>query len=109
MIDPTVERMTLGLQVCMIAVFGWASIDYNRFLKFWMVGPATSRSVRIIFRLFFLACVLGGLWQVVGTAIGSGKHAMFYLGALPFAAGWFVVFFIMLHGIERFNQKRRAK
>jgi hypothetical protein len=100
MIDPTVERMKLGLQVCMIAVFVWASIDYNRFLKLWMIGPASSRRVLIMFRLFFMACVIGGLWQVVGTVIGSGKDALFYLTSLPFAAGWFVVFFFMLTALS---------
>lgn len=49
--DLIVERMRFGLSVCMIAVFIWASIDYSRFIKFWMIR------------------------------------------ALPFAAGWFGVFF----------------
>jgi hypothetical protein len=34
---------------------------------------------------------------------------MFYLSVLPFAAAWFVVFFLMLHFVEWMNRKRPIK
>src|SRR5260370_11196879 len=40
MTDPTMARMSIGFAVFAIAVFVWASIDYNRFIKFWMLRPA---------------------------------------------------------------------
>ncbi len=108
--DLMLVRMQLSLLVCMTVVFIWASIDYNRFIKFWMIRPAPyARPVIVIFRVFFLACVVGGLWRVVETAIHSPRPATFYLSALPVALGCFVVFFLMINLVERKHQKRRAK
>lgn len=110
MSDPFSEKMSLGLAVCGIAIFVWASLDYNRFIKFWMCKPAPyTRRVSIAFRLFFLACVLGGIWHLASTMATFGRSAMFYLSALPFAAAWFVVFFLMLHLVEWMNRKRGIK
>ncbi|MBI3644442.1 MAG: hypothetical protein HY233_00515 [Acidobacteriales bacterium] len=98
--------MSIGFAVFAIAAFVWASIDYNRFIKFWMVGPAPyTRRVRIVFRLFFLACVVGGVWQLADTMAASRKPVTFYLGALLFAAAWFVVFFLMLHFVEWMTER----
>ena len=36
MTDPTIAKMSIGFAVFAIAVFVWASIDYNRFIKFWI-------------------------------------------------------------------------
>jgi len=102
--------MDLGFTVCMVAVFMWASIDYNRFIKFWMLRPAPYRQlVLILFRIFFLACVLGGSWQVVTTAFELRKSAIFYLSAFPFALGWFAVFFLMIKFAERRIRRMKAK
>ena len=104
------DPMDLGFEICATAVFVWASIDYNRFIKFYMIRPAPySGRVLIIFRLFFLACVIGALWPVAETAIDSARPAMSILRAIPFAAGCFAVFFVMLHLVERMNRKRRTK
>ncbi len=104
--DLIAERMNLGFLICAISVFVWASIDYNRFIKFWMVRPAPySRRVLIFFRLFFLASVLGGLWQAVKTAIASARPVI-YLSSIPFAVGCFVVCFLMIHLAEWVNRKR---
>jgi len=55
MSHPTLGRMNLemsiGFEVFAIAAFVWASIDYNRFIKFWMLRPAPyTRRVTVIFR-----------------------------------------------------------
>jgi|ERR1700674_271110 len=92
MTDPTMARMSIGFAVFAIAVFVWASIDYNRFIKFWMLRPAPyAQRVRVVFRLFFLTCVVGGIWHLADTA-ASGRSVTFYSGALPFGAAWFVAF-----------------
>jgi hypothetical protein len=108
MSDLTIEKMNTGFAVAAIAIFVWASIDYNRFIKFWMLRPgAYSKSVRIVFRSFFLACVLGGVWQLADMIrTPSGRPATFYFGALLFAAAWFAAFFVMLHAVEWMNRKR---
>jgi len=103
-------KMSVGFEVFAIAVFAWASIDYNRFIKFWMPKPAPyTQRERIVFRLFFLACVFGGIWRLADTIAASGRPAPFYFSALPFAAAWFVVFFLMLHFVESMNRKRQTK
>jgi hypothetical protein len=110
MTDPTIARMSIGFAVFAIAVFVWASIDYNRFIKFWMLRPAPyTQRVRVVFRLFFLACVVGGIWHLADTMAASGRSVTFYLGTLPFAAAWFVVFFLMLHFVEWMNRKSRIR
>ena len=107
--DPTVARMDLGFTVCMIAVFVWASIDYNRFMK-WMLRPAPYRPlVVILFRIFFFAFVLGASRQLITTAVELRKSAIFYLSALPFALGWFAVFFLMINHLERRSRRWRTK
>ena len=109
MTDVTFGKMSAGFEIFAIGVFVWASIDYNRFIKFWMLRPAPyTRRVRLVFRLFFAACVLGGVWQVAEHIAKSGRPVVFYLTALPFAAAWFVVFSCMLHFVEWLNRKRRT-
>jgi hypothetical protein len=55
----------------------------------------------LFFRLFFLACVVGGLWHLADTMAASRRPVTFYLGALPFAAAWLVVFFdASLRGVD---------
>jgi len=107
MTDINFARMSTGFEIFGIGVFVWASIDYNRFIKFWMLRPApyTAR-VRFVFRLFFLACVLGGVWQIASDIATSGRPVVFYLTAFPFAVAWFVVFLYMLHFIEWLNRSR---
>lgn len=109
--DPIIGRMDFGFAICAVATFLWASIDYNRFIKFWMGKPAPyNRRVIVFFRVFFFACVLGGLWQVARIMLQSPRPAMFYLSALPFAAAWFGVFILMLKYVEqRMRQRGRAK
>jgi hypothetical protein len=110
MSDPTIEKISIGLVVCGIAIFVWASIDYNRFIKFWMVRPSPyTQRVRLLFRFFFLACIVGGVWQLIDAVSATGRPAIFYLNVLPFAMAWFVVFFLMLHLVEWMNRKRRSK
>jgi len=85
--NTTFTKMNIGFALFAVAVFVWASVDYNRFIKFWMLRPAPyTQRVKIVFRLFFLACVLGGVWHLVEIATTIGKPAFFYLNALPFAA-----------------------
>jgi hypothetical protein len=110
MTDPTMARMSFGFAVFAMAVCVWASIDYNRFIKFWMLRPAPySQRVRIVFRLFFLACVVGGVWHLADTMPDSGTPLTFYLGALLFAAASFLAFLLMLHFLEWMNRKWRIK
>lgn len=105
--DPIAGRMDFGFGICAIAIFLWASIDYNRFIKFWMGKPAPySRRVTVFFRIFFFACALGGLWQVTRSTLQSHRPVMFYLSALPLAAAWFGVFILMLKYVEQRMHKR---
>ena len=102
--------MDLGFTVCMVAVFLWASIDYTRFIKFWMLRPAPYRPLVVtLFRTFFFACVLGGSWQLVTTVVELRKPVIFYLSAFPFALGWFAVFFLMLNLVERRSRRMKTK
>ena len=108
--DPFVEQLNLGFLLSVVAVFVWASIDYNRFIKFWMLRPAPySRRVIIICRVFFALCVLGGAQRLAETVIASRRPAMFYLGALLVAAASFAVLVIMVRSVERMNSRRRKK
>jgi len=110
MIDPTLARMSIGFVLFATAVFVWASVDYNRFIKFWTLNPAPyTPRVKLIFRIFFLACVVSSGWGLAVTIIRSGKPAMLYLSALPFTCAWLVVFFFMLRWLEWMKLKRRAK
>src|SRR5262249_3113981 len=99
----------IGFGIFAVSVFVWASIDYNRFIKFWMLRPAPySTRVRITFRLFFAACVIGGSWRVVDDAITSGLPVKSYICALPFAVAWFAIVYVMVRAVERMNRKRLA-
>ena len=110
MSDSVLARMSTGFELCGIAIFVWASIDYNRFIKFWMLRPAPyTQRVRIIFRVFFLACLVGGMWQVAETIAASPRPAMAVLSALPFAAAWLVVVFLILYFVEWMNRRFRIK
>jgi len=107
LIDARMAMMSIGFAIFAPAVFVWASFDYNRFIKFWMLrsAPYTQR-VSIFFRLFFLACVVGGVWHLADTVAAAPKRPLtFYLSALAFAAVWFVVFFLMVHFVEWMNRK----
>lgn len=65
MTDPTFARMNVGFETFAAAVFVWASIDYNRFIKFWMLKPAPyTRWVKVFFRIFF-PCVCNR-WDMAG-------------------------------------------
>jgi hypothetical protein len=102
--------MSIGFAVNGIAIFVWASIDYNRFIKFWMLKPAPyTQRITIVFRLFFLACVVGGVWHLADFHLGSGRPFTFYLSVLSIVAVWFVVFFLLLHVVEWMNRKWRIK
>ena len=102
-------KINTGFAVFGIGAFVWAGIDYKRFIKFWMLRPAPyTLRVRIIFRLFFLASVIGGVWHLVDT-IPSERPATFYLTALLISVGWFVVFYLMLRLVEWMNQKRKTR
>jgi len=106
MTDITIGKMSTGFEVFAISVFVWASVDYDRFIKFWMLRPAPyTPRVRIVFRLFFVACVLGGAWRLADDVAKSGRPVS-YLTVLPFAVAWFVVFFCMLHFVEWLKRKR---
>src|SRR5215475_10260446 len=84
----------IGFEMFAVVVFLWASIDYNTFIKFWMLKPAPyTRRVRLVFRTFFLACVVGGVWRVAEDIARSEKSATFYLAALPFTVAWCIVFY----------------
>lgn len=110
MTDPIFARMDVGFEIFAIGVFVWASVDYNRFIKFWILKPAPyTLWVRVAFRVFFLACVVGGIWQVVADIVRSGRSATSYLAALPITAAWFVVFYFMLRVVEWMKKKRETK
>lgn len=94
----------------MIAVFVWASFDYNRFIKFWLIRPVAYRPVLVMFfRMFFLACVVGGSWRVVMIAVELRKPTAFYLSVLPFAVAGFAVIFLMINLVERRSRRLRMK
>lgn len=102
--------MSIGFELFGIAVFVWASLAYNRFIKLWMLKPAPyARRVALIFRLFFLACVIGGVWQLVESVTSSRQSTIFYLQALRIAAVWFCIFVLMLRVVEWMNQRRARK
>jgi len=108
--DLTLGNMNFGFALFAVAVCIWASIDYNRFIKFWMLRPAPyTQRVKVVFRFLFLACVIGGLWRLVEIGKTTGRPALSYLRALPFAAAWFVVFFLMLRIVEWMARKRSMK
>ena len=108
MIDPTFADV--GFEIFAVCVFLWASVDYNRFIKFWVLKPAPYKLWgRVVFRIFFVACVVGGIWQVAGDFTRSGRSATFYLTALPFTAAWFTVFYIMLRLVEWMKKKRDSR
>jgi hypothetical protein len=114
MSHPTLGRMNLEMSIAFevfaIAAFVWASIDYNRFIKFWMLKPAPyTRGITIIFRLFFLACVIGGGWQLADSVTSSRQSAIFYLSTLGITGAWFVAFVLMLHFVEWMNQRKKTK
>ncbi len=114
MSHPTLGRMNLemsiGFEVFAIAAFVWASIDYNRFIKFWMLRPAPyTRRVTVIFRLFFLACVIGGVWQLADSVTSSRQSVIAYLSTLGMAGAWFVAFVLMLHLVEWMNRRKQTK
>ena len=110
MSDPNFANISMGFTAFGIAVFLWASIDYNRFIKFWMLRPAPySQRVKITFRLFFLACVVGCVWQLVETITSSPRPALSYVRSLLFAAVWFAVYFLVLHVVEWMERRRSMK
>ena len=99
--------MNIGFAFFAVAVFVWAGVDYNRFIKFWMLRPAPyTQRVKVVFRLFFLACLVGGVRHLVEIGTTTGRPAFSYFSALPFAAVWFVVFFLMLRTVEWVARKR---
>ncbi len=109
MSELTTLKMNIGFSIFAVGAFVWASIDYNRFIKFWMLRPAPySTQVRIVFRLFFAVCVIGGVWHVVDLALASGLPAWSYIGTLPFVVAWFAVFYVMVRAVEWMNRKRLA-
>jgi hypothetical protein len=110
MSDPNFANISMGFTAFGIAVFLWASIDYNRFIKFWMLRPAPySDRVKNTFRLFFLACVVGCVWQLVETVTASAKPALSYLRSLLSAGVWFAVYFLVLHVVEWMERRRSMK
>ena len=107
MTDPIFARMVVGFEIFAIGVFVWASVDYNRFIKFWMLKPAPySLWVRVGFRIFFIACVVGGVGRLLETSHESRRSATLYLTALPFTAAWFIVFYAMLRLVEWMKRRR---
>lgn len=70
MTDPTMARTSIGFGVFAIAVFVWANIDCNRFIKFWMLRPAPyMQRVKVVFRLFFLAFPLTLIRDICHTVL----------------------------------------
>jgi len=103
--ESTMHAMSAGLAAAGVAVFIWASLDYNRFIKFWMIRPAPySGRVRVGFRLFFLACVCGGICQI---ATDVPKEQI--VRSVPFALGWFAVIVVMIHIVEWMHHRRYTK
>jgi len=75
---PVLTRFSFRFEIFMIGVSVWASIDYNRYIKFWMLRPAPyGRLVRLVFRLFSVACVLGGVWRIAEDIAKSGRPVVF--------------------------------
>jgi hypothetical protein len=75
--DLTSANMNFGFALFAVAVSIWASIDYNRFIKFWMLRPAPyTQRVKMVFRLFFLAWVIGGTGQLVEIWKTTGRPAL---------------------------------
>ena len=107
MTGPGIAELDLGFQLAGVGLFVWASLDCNRFIKFWMIKPAPySMPVRAVFRLFFLACVVGALWQIGGNA----GHLQWSLRICLFATLVFIVgmavIFVMINVVERMGLKR---
>ncbi|MGA9668610.1 MAG: hypothetical protein WBQ94_05335 [Terracidiphilus sp.] len=102
--------MNLGFELAGVGLFIWASFDYNRFIKFWMIKPAPySMPVRAVFRLFFLACVAGALWQIGEDARHFQWSLRFCLFAtLVFIVGMAVIF-VMINVVEWMGLKRLGR
>jgi hypothetical protein len=102
-----------GLRISAIAAFVWASLDYNRFIKFWMVRPAPYRKrIKIVFRLFFLACVVGGARDLAETIRKSHQNLTAYVPALPFAAVSCLILYLLVRVVERMAEthwERRSR
>jgi succinate dehydrogenase hydrophobic anchor subunit len=74
-----------------MGLFTWASIDYNRFIKFWMIRPAQySKPVKIVFQSFFLLVVVGGLWRIIEDLPRPRQSVNFYLSAVLISMLWMV-------------------
>lgn len=101
------EVASAGFKISAIAAFVWASFDYNRFIKFWMVRPAPYRKrIKVVFRLFFLACVVGGVWDLAETIAKSHQKLTSYVAALPFAAVSCLIFYLVVRVVERMAETR---
>ena len=91
-------------------MFIWASIDYNRFIKFWMVRTAPySLLVRSVFRLFFLAVAVGSLSRFIGDVSKSRHSTKLYGMVLLFSILLFAAFILMINLVEWMNSKRISK
>jgi hypothetical protein len=108
--DLTTARMTLGFQISAVVLLLWASLDYNRFIKFWMLRPAPySKRVTVGFRLFFLACVVGGIWRVFDDIVQARQSPVFHLSTVAIALAWIVVFFLLVYVVEQLHKERFNK
>lgn len=108
--EPRLGELNLGFELAAVGLFVWASVDYNRFIKFWMIRPAPySKLVRTLFRLFFLSCVVGGLWRVVEDVDHFRRAAYFCLTAILICALWLATWFLMVTVVEWMHLKLLGK
>jgi hypothetical protein len=109
------DPASFGFDLAVIGVFIWASIDPNRFIKFWIFRPAPySWSVRLVFRLLFLAVAVGGLWGIAETIYGLKHSISFYLSAMLISVvvfGGTLLWFGVLerHFPRRFGRQPRSR
>lgn len=110
MISPTLGELDLGFNLDGVGLFVWASADYNRLIKFWMLRPApSSKPVRAAFRLIFFACVVGGLWQIGEDARHFGWSFHFCLIATLVCVVGMTAIFMMINLIEWVHRKWLGK
>ncbi len=98
--------LSLGFEAVGICLFIWASIDPNRFIKFWMRKPAPySKLVQILFRSVFLLCVLGGVLEFASHLHDVRPAAELYVHTILTFAISLAVIFALVHIVEWTSSK----
>ena len=105
--NATIDRMNFGFLIATVFVAAWWNLQPVRFMGFWMKPPYKSSTVAW-FRLFFAACLVGGAVSLAQEILGRPRALSDYRGAIIDAAGWIVVWWVMVRVMERFGARGRG-